>query len=109
MSDQLDLFEPQARPTDPSTSHEAAKVAQKRAPSHRDLAFHALRRAGAAGLNDFELEVATGVAQTSIGCRRHDLVTMGLATKLLDLDGRPITRPSPSGSPSQVWVLIEAL
>lgn len=88
---------PVARATDPDTSHQAAEDALPRAQRHRDLALTALRSAGDRGLTDFELADLTGVAQTSIGVRRHELVKLGLVAKTDD------RRPAPSGSASIVW------
>lgn len=90
--------EPRARLGDPETSHVAARNAAVTAGNNRGLALLALVDAGQRGLNDFELAAVTGKAQTSIGCRRKELVTLGLVERA------PIhPRPSPSGSPSIVW------
>lgn len=88
--------QPTARRTDPWTSHEAARRASKGAKSNRMAALIALREHGP--LTDFELAEITGVAQTSIGVRRGELVKAGLVEKVPG-----VRRPSPSGSPAQVW------
>jgi hypothetical protein len=88
---------PVARSSDPSTSWQAAEIAEINAGTNRALALEALRAAGAAGLTDFQLAEITGVQQTSIGKRRGELVRMGLVV------GTGETRPSPSGSPALVW------
>jgi hypothetical protein len=91
------LFEQRsARLTDPSTSHEAAAGATSRAQTHRDLALATIR-AHAGGLTDFELADLTGIQQTSIGVRRHELVKAGLVFRTVN------RRPSPSGSAAIVW------
>ena len=88
---------PTARRTDPETSHLAAnRAANGNARTNRVLALETLQ-SHPGGLTDFELAHFTGVAQTSIGVRRGELVRQGLARKT---DKR---RPSPSGSPAIVW------
>lgn len=93
---------PTARRTDPVTSYRAASVAARRAPSNRVLALTALAYAGESGLTDFELESATGVAQTSIGVRRGELVRAGLVVDTHE------TRTAPSGAPATVWRITPA-
>lgn len=88
---------PVARRSDPETSHQAAERASSGASTNRALALEALRKAGRAGLTDFELASLTGIAQTSIGVRRGELVRQGLVA------ATPMRRPSPSGSPAIVW------
>lgn len=88
--------QPTARRSDPWTSHEAARRATPRAASNRQRAWAALRAYGP--MTDFELAEITGVAQTSIGVRRGELVKAGLVEKVPG-----VRRPSPSGSPAQVW------
>lgn len=102
MSDQLDLFEPQARHTNPETSHEAAAAVGPRAQRDRDRVLDALRTFGA--LTDFELALAINSQQTSCGVRRGELVRAGLV-RASTIDGVKVRRPSPSGSPCQVWEL----
>jgi hypothetical protein len=96
MVEQLTFASPVARRSDPDTSHLAAALARGNAPRHRDLALKALR-AAPAGLTDFELSEATGVPQTSIGVRRHELVKVGLVERT------DTYRPSPSGARAIVW------
>lgn len=104
----MDFDPPRARRTDPDTSHGAAVIALDRAATHRDLALAALRAAGERGLNDFELADITGVAQTSIGVRRGQLVDADLvvARMVPGPDGSLVkdkrTDCVPSGSPSRV-------
>lgn len=99
MSDQTELWqgEAKARRSDPQTSHEAAQDAKVLSSRNRRMALEALRYADERGLTDFELAAKTGVAQTSIGVRRHELVRAGyvVATNL--------RRPAPSGSLAIVW------
>ena len=107
MSDQLAMFAPTARATDPDTSHMAARDATANAATNLDLALMAIHLAGDRGLTDFDLAAATGIQQTSIGVRRGELAKAGLVVKCLRLIGGTMhkyKRPSPSGSLSQVWV-----
>ena len=83
-----------ARRTDPATSHEA--------PTRQALNGHRLRvlqvhRDHPDGLTDFELAELTGLAQTSCGCRRGELVRAGFIVATTE------RRPSPSGSSAIVW------
>lgn len=95
---QLTLEDALARTSDPDTSHAAAAAQTPRKLSAgRLLALRTLAEHGP--LTDFELAELTGRAQTSIGCRRKDLVRAGLAA---DTGQR---RASPSGSPAIVWAL----
>lgn len=103
MSDQLDLFTPAARLTDPRTSHEAAAVVGPRAQRDRDRVLDALRIFGA--LTDFELALAINSQQTSCGVRRGELVRAGLV-RAPTINGVKVRRPSPTGSPAQVWELV---
>ena len=102
------LFDDELRPTyrhtDPDTSADAAIGATSNAATHRQRAAQALLSAGRDGLTDFELADLTGIAQTSIGKRRGELVTAGVVTALLDRTGRQIRRPAPSGASAGVWV-----
>lgn len=102
MSDQLDLFEPQARSTDPETSHEAAAAVGPRAQRDRDRVLDALRTFGA--MTDFELALAIRSQATSCGVRRGELVRAGLVRPVM-IDGRKVRRPTPSGSTAIVWEL----
>lgn len=102
------LFDDQLRPmyraSDPDTSRDAAALALRSASAHRQLAAAALLNAGPDGLTDFELADITGVAQTSIGCRRKDLCRAGLARPLIGPDGKQARRPTPSGATAGVYV-----
>lgn len=89
--------EPTARTSDPDTSHAAARDARVRAGTHRAKALEALRAAGARGLTDFELAALTGIAQTSIGVRRKELLRAGY------VEATELRRPAPSGSAAIVW------
>jgi DNA-binding transcriptional ArsR family regulator len=91
------IWEPVARWSDPDTSHAAARDAKVLAGPNRRLAYEALCRAGERGLTDFELAAITGVAQTSIGVRRKELVRAGY------VEATPLRRPAPSGSMAIVW------
>lgn len=54
------------------------------------------------GLTDFELADLTGIAQTSIGKRRGDLVAAGYIVNA------ETARPAPSGSRATVWRITAA-
>lgn len=87
---------PTARHSDPDTSHAAARLASIKAGTNRERALMTLR-AHPDGLTDFDLAALTGIAQTSVGVRRGELVKMGLVTKT------SIRRASPSGAAAIVW------
>jgi DNA-binding transcriptional ArsR family regulator len=90
------ISRPVARMTDPETSHHAAEDAEPRAGTNRAKALAALRD-HPEGLTDFELADLTGVAQTSIGVRRHELEMAGF------VEDSGLRRPAPSGSQAIVW------
>lgn len=100
-----DFNQPNARGTDPETSHEAAKDATFRATEHCIRALEMLYRFGP--LTDFELASRTGLQQTSIGKRRKDCQDAGLVTNLLKETGEKVKRPAPSGSSALVWTLTD--
>lgn len=110
---QLRMFEvpvivpPMFRPTDPSTSRDAANDTARRAPRHRRMAEEALRAAGPHGLTDFELADVTGVLKGTIGKRRQDLQIAGRVVPLLDSTGQQVRRLAPSGSKAGVWVHVD--
>lgn len=101
----VDFNQPNARGTDPETSHEAAKDATFKATKNCVLALKTLHRFGP--LTDFELASRTGLQQTSIGKRRKDCQDAGLVTNLLKENGEKVKRPAPSGSSALVWTLTE--
>lgn len=104
MIQQLSILDamPVARRSDPETSHQAAQIAKRNAFTNRDLALAVLGAAGPLGLTDFQLAELTGIPQTSIGCRRHELVKLGYVEKT------DMRRPSPSGSPAIVWRVLSS-
>lgn len=89
--------EPIARRSDPGTSYAAAHDARALSGPHRIRALALLREAGEHGLTDFELAEKSGIAQTSIGVRRKELVRAGY------VEGTDKRRPAPSGSLATVW------
>jgi predicted transcriptional regulator len=99
----IDFNDPNARNTDPETSHGAAEDATFKASKHRVLALKTLHRFGP--LTDFELAFRTGLQQTSIGKRRKECQDAGLVTTLLGVNGEKVKRPAPSGSSALVWTL----
>lgn len=96
MTRQLTLFD--VRPSDPETSHAAAKKANH--GRGQTLALRALAEHGPS--TDFELAEHTGLQQTSIGKRRLDLQRLGHVRATED------RRPSPTGSGAIVWALTDA-
>lgn len=71
------LFDaPAARATDPATSHQAAAsiTTDKRRAIHAQVLTLLLD----GPLTDFDLAAHTGLKQTSVGKRRHELCTVGL-------------------------------
>lgn len=100
MSDQLDLFTPGVRWTDPQTSVMAAERAKPRAQTDRDRVLDALRNFGA--MTDHELAERIRSIQTSAGKRRGELAAAGLVRAVV-IDGVKVRRLSPSGSPCIVW------
>lgn len=98
-----EFTDPNARNTDPETSHEAAEDASFKASKHRILALKTLHRFGP--LTDFELASRTGLQQTSIGKRRKECQDAGLVANLFTPEGAKAKRPAPSGSNALVWTL----
>lgn len=92
--------EPVARVSDPETSHQAARRAATNAATNRARVLDFLRSRGALGATDFETADAVGSQQTSAGKRRGELRDAGL------VEDSGVCRPSPSGSPSIVWVAV---
>lgn len=97
--------QPRTRLHDWSTSIAAASGV--RASAGRMLALKTLA-GNPAGLTDFELADLTGWQQTSIGKRRGELFKAGLVEVAIDASGKPIKRPSPSGSLAIVWRITES-
>jgi len=95
-----DVPAPQARAADPDTAHTAAAEQSpfKVYAGHR-LVLRLLADHGP--LTDFQLAHHTGKQQTSIGCRRGELVKAGLVWNT-DLEGW-----SDSMSPAIVWALTD--
>jgi hypothetical protein len=94
---------PNARSTDPGTSHAAARSVK---PSPGRLAAMLCLTRGP--MTDFELAAATGLQQTSIGKRRHECMGAGLVRARTTIDGDTVTRPAPSGSRATVWEITGA-
>lgn len=88
---------PNARRTDPATSHLAAADATPNAATHRARAYAALHAELPGGLTDFELAARLGVQQTSIGKRRGELRDTGW------VEDSGERRAAPSGSKAIVW------
>lgn len=103
MTTQTQLFNdfdnPQARRTDPETSHDAAKDALLSASQGRLLVMRWLLKRP---MTDFELAHATHWQQTSIGKRRGECMKAGLVEPVMCGD-QVIKRPAPSGSLAIVW------
>lgn len=86
---------PSVRTTDPDT---CVPPSEPKMSKGRTLALltHAEHEAG---LTDFELADLTGSAQTSVGCRRAELVKCDPPLVM----GTTVRRPSPSGAAAIVW------
>lgn len=106
MTGTLPLDFASARRTDPETSHLAAADAQTRTKIGRRHQ-QVLELLAPWPATDFELAAAARVQQTSIGKRRGECCDHGLVRPCYR-DGRPVRRPSPSGSLAQVWEITEA-
>jgi hypothetical protein len=91
-----DLPRPNARATDPWTSHAAARLAEVKAGTGRAFALDVLRRYPA-GLADFELAELTGWPLNSINKRRGELRDGGL------VEATEETRETPAGAKAIVW------
>ena len=83
------------RPTDPDTSHAAARTASRRGPNQRLRVWRALIEAGDA--TDYELSVATGILRSSAAKRRQELVELGYVVET------PFRRKTDTGSNAVVW------
>jgi hypothetical protein len=101
----LDWEAPAARRFDPETSHLAASRAKLGASIGR---LTVLRHLSNGPLTDYELAVASGMQQNSIGKRRSELCDYGLAEVACDSEGDTIKRPSPTGCLMRVWRITEA-
>jgi hypothetical protein len=90
------IISPNARRSDPDTSHAAADrhPALRHNDRHAALLAHYEHQAG---LTDFELADIMGRQQTSAGKRRGELRDLGF------IEDSGLRRDAPSGSPSIVW------
>lgn len=93
-----------ARKSDPETSALAADKDHDLKGCHRIKALLALDES-TNGCTDYELAEKTGIPQTSIGCRRHELTgkMKGKQVNTAYVEDAGIKRPSPNGSPCIVW------
>ena len=98
--DDTDYPLPNARRTDPETSHMAAVDAKMSMSRGRFLVLHFLYQRD---MIDHELAEASGLQHNSIGKRRGDCVTAGYVTARRDDRGIKLKRPAPSGSMAIVW------
>ena len=93
-----------ARATDDVTSVIAAERVNV---SHGRMLALRLHYSHPEGLTDFELARLSGLAQTSIGKRRGDLMNPKyFPAPLIEKTGE--TRPAPSGSPARVYRITDA-
>lgn len=100
---QPDLFTPTpgARLTDPLTSHLAAQAHTR--PATRDIHDKVLAILLDGPATDFDLARRTGLKQTSVGCRRHELCKQDPPlVEELDRNGR-----SDTGSPCNRYQLTD--
>lgn len=106
MKDQLpdepiEFAEPNARHTDPPTSHQAAADAAVNVNTNR-FAVLSCHYRHPRGLTDYELAAITGLQQNSAGKRRGELMQKGFIEDSLTV------RPAPSGSMCSVWRITPA-
>lgn len=99
---EFDFEPPRSRLSDIETAVQAGAIPIHRLSAHRALVLKALYEAGERGATDFETSAATGLIATSAGKRRLDLMLIGLVERFVTDDG-PVTRPSPTLTPSAVW------
>lgn len=92
--------DPNARNTDPKTSHLAARDAKFNAGKGRFLALASLATEGPG--TDYDLAARTGWQQNSIGKRRGECVAAGFARATTE------RRRTPSGSLAIVWEITDA-
>lgn len=101
---QPDLFGygPGVRPTDPETSHLAARRTPylRGADRVRCLIAHSMNPAG---LTDYELAEIVNRQQNSAGKRRTELRDDGLVEPVLLPDGTFLKRKGPTGALCMVW------
>ena len=97
------LSEPTARHSDPCTSHEAAEDASASCSINQ---LKALKLISECPRTDYDLEALTGMQKNSIGKRRSDLYKAALV-KPMEIDGKIVKRPGPSGSNCIVWEITE--
>ena len=93
--DQISMFGPRARTSDPGTSHAAARSMEKPADVQRAKILAALVRPMTAD----ELDESLGLRPTSAGRRLPELREMGLVREL------KATRPTRSGRQAHVYAL----
>lgn len=101
----LPFMPPNAKSTDPRTSHDAADFAKLHASEGRLLALQSLRDNGPQ--TDYELEASTGWQQNSIGKRRLECQQVGLVRHYL-YGGFKQRRFNKSGARSYVWEITDA-
>jgi hypothetical protein len=83
------------------TSRRAAREIEPALSRLQQLVLKALRDAGPRGLADFEICAATGIRESTMRPRRHELVRAGLVA---DSGER---RRTPAGRYSTVWILAD--
>jgi predicted ArsR family transcriptional regulator len=99
MTDDLPLF---ARRTDPPTSHAAAASMRDYAEAQRWMIVQLLGFAKT-GLTADEIDLRAGWRPTTAGRRLGELVRTG-RVRVKVVNGEPVTRPTRSGRPAQVYV-----
>lgn len=85
------------------TSRQAAKDAKPDASKMRQKVLDTIASRGAWGATDEEIQLLTGMNPSTVRPRRGELVKKGKVWKALDHEGKPMRRPTRSGSSAQVW------
>lgn len=104
MTEQLSIdFEPRrlARSTDPQTSHEAATRAAEFSSGHHEQILKVLRHSGPA--TSHEIADESGLEMHAVARRMKELSEADLIAVVIDADGNPLTRKTPSGRSARVW------
>jgi hypothetical protein len=92
-----------------ATSVAAAALARMRRGTKRMRIVEMLTHPGASaqGLTCDEIETVTGWTHQSASSAYVDLARDHIIREALDEDGKPVTRPTASGSHAQAWVLTD--
>ena len=102
-----DLFanyeQPRARKRDPETSHKAAERVQDFAAGHFALILETLKRFGPLTID--ELSARSALDKWAVARRLPELERAG-SVRVLQRDGRDVTRPGTSMRQQRVWEVV---